>query len=814
VPLRKAITEKIKELLRQNPNGLSITAIVREIKINRNTAGRYLENLMVSGQVEMRHFGMSKIYRLAQRVPLSAMLSISSELIMLLDSGRRVIYANEPMLAFLKTDQKELYGRNIEFTPCVTVFEDAFDLLKKKVHAGINGKEWTGELAVQDGPRIFSCRIAPAVFEEGQHGVSVLLEDITERRQADERIRESELQFRLLAENTFDIISRHMPDGTCLYVSPAIRAISGFAPRQITGHRWSEFMHPDDARRMDTCYRVLTLNNPSKTITYRFRHRERKYIWAESSFRAVFDEETGEMTGIYGVTRDITDRIIAEEALRESEDRYRKLVEISPDAIFVHQNGRIIYMNPAALNLIRASRPDDIIGKNVLDIVHPDFREMIQFYIERDLNGDRTPPVDLMLLRLDGTHLHVEGRGVRTMIGGSPAVQVTLRDITERKQTESALRKSEEKYRSLAEASCDFIFVIDRNDQIEYVNSAAAAMVGMNADQISGKYRSALFPGELGQRQAKRLYEVFATGRSVRSEGAMPVKGDLHWFDHFLMPIRDQKGKVASVLGISRDITERKRAEEALQKSEMKFRNLVDIAQEGIWTVDRDGITTYVNRKMAEMLGYAVDEMIGSPMQRFMDEKGRNIAARNYPRYQKGHREQVEFGFLRKDGTLISTITSITSLLDNAGTFTGAMAVITDITDRIRAEEALRVQEEEFRLLAENTVDIIVRMAPDGTCLYISPAVTPLVGYTPSEITGTSILTYIHPDDVGRILSTIAAVNRNHTETGIDQFRIRHKNGHYLPFETTFRAIRDPESGQVREFYTASRDISARSGGK
>ncbi|MCX6692296.1 MAG: PAS domain S-box protein, partial [Methanoregula sp.] len=219
--LKRETTAKIKELLGQNPTGLSITQIVRKIAINRNTAGRYLENLTVSGQVEMRQYGMAKICRLAQRVPLSAMLSISSELIMLLDNSLRIIYANKPMYRFLGSTQEELYGKNIEYTSCATIFDDAFETLKKHVKAGLTGRKWKSELSLATRDMVFSCRIAPAVFEEGQRGVSVLLEDITGRKRAEHTIEESERQFRVLAENSLDMIHRHTPDDVCIYISPA-----------------------------------------------------------------------------------------------------------------------------------------------------------------------------------------------------------------------------------------------------------------------------------------------------------------------------------------------------------------------------------------------------------------------------------------------------------------------------------------------------------------------------------------------------------------------------------------------------------------
>ena len=170
--LNREITARITDLLVEHPQGLSITEIVKKIDINRNTAGRYLENLLVSGQVEMRHFGMAKIYALSNRIPQSAMLSISSDLVMQLDSGLRIVFANEPFLKMLGVSSAELFGKNIEYTAAVTVFDDALENFIRHLKNGVLGKEWRSTLTLNNGEQIFSCHIYPIVFPDGRKGVS------------------------------------------------------------------------------------------------------------------------------------------------------------------------------------------------------------------------------------------------------------------------------------------------------------------------------------------------------------------------------------------------------------------------------------------------------------------------------------------------------------------------------------------------------------------------------------------------------------------------------------------------------------------
>jgi PAS domain S-box-containing protein len=147
----------------------------------------------------------------------------------------------------------------------------------------------------------------------------------------------------------------------------------------------------------------------------------------------------GEVVRVAMIARDITDRKKSEDALRESEERYRTLVEISPDPVIIHQEGKITYLNPAALSMFGVKHANEILGKNVLEVIHPDYRDAVRKNITIDLEGKTSPSIELRMLRIDGTSVIVEGRGVKTTINGKPAIQVAIRDITERKRAEDQI---------------------------------------------------------------------------------------------------------------------------------------------------------------------------------------------------------------------------------------------------------------------------------------------------------------------------------------------------------------------------------------
>jgi len=190
-------------------------------------------------------------------------------------------------------------------------------------------------------------------------------------------------------------------------------------------------------------------------------------------------------------------------------------------------------------------------------------------------------------------------------------VQVAIRDVTEQKQAEIALRGSEEKYRTLADASNDLIFVIGRDDRVEYINSYASAMVNNKVDQIIGAPRASLFPHEVARNQKKALETVFETGNPVRNEGALTFDGLTRWFDHYLTPLKDTDNCVRSVLGISRDITERKNAEKQLHKSEQLFQRLLECSFDAI-AVHKDNKIVFLNERAVKILGaIAPEDLIG-----------------------------------------------------------------------------------------------------------------------------------------------------------------------------------------------------------
>jgi len=627
--LKKEIALQIKDLLKENPQGLSITDIVKEVTINRNTAGRYLENLLVSGQVEMRRLGMAKIYMLSQRVPLSAVLSISSELVMQLDSSLRIIFANEPFLKLVRTDSKNLLGKNIEYTPVALVFDEAFTGFIENIRKGITGKEWSGEIALSTKDIILFCRIAPTVFDDGQKGISVIFEDITQRKQADA-------------------------------------------------------------------------------------------------------------------------------ALRESEDRYRKLVEISPDAVIIHQQGKIIFLNPAALKILGASNRDEITGRDILDFVHPDFCESVRINIQKDLEDDITPQIELPMYRVDGTPIIVEGRGVKTFIEGKPAVQVALKDITKRKRAEEALRESEGKLNAMLQSITDPMSMMDKDLTIMWANEPAKRYFGKN---IIGKkcYEVYHLRPDPCEPYPCLTLKAFLDGKTHQHDTTViDNQGEKRFFECTAnVALRDNSGKPVAVLETSRDITNRKKALDALRESEEKYRTLIDRANDGICVV-QDSIVKMCNRCLAEFWGGSIEQILGSNIMDFIHPDALSEVVDRYNRRIAGEilPSIYETKLKRKDGSMFHAEL-------NAGiiSYEGKSAdliIIRDMNVRKKAVETLRESEATARALMNAPTDSVILMDIQGVILALNETAALRFGKRSDELVG-MLADDLLPEEIARTRRSLIA---------------------------------------------------------
>jgi PAS domain S-box-containing protein len=666
--LIRQTTAKIIDLLKEHPQGLSITEIVKKIDINRNTAGRYLENLLVSGQVEMRHFGMAKIYALSNRIPQSALLSISSDLIMQLDSSLRIVCANEPFLNLLRVTSADLLGKNIEYSPAVLLFDNSLEEFVALLKTGISGKEWHGTLALNKGDLFYSCHITPVVFNDGRKGVSLLLDDLTELRHHEIALQESESRLRSII-SAAPVGIGVMSGRVILEVNNRLCQMTGYSADELIGKSTRLLYAKDEDFERAASKKYSVIARTEGGVRLQWKKKDGSII--DVLLNAALLNPSDIRQGVTITVLDITEQNRAEQALRESEERYRKLVEISPDSVILHRDGKIIYVNPSAQKLLGASDPGEITGKPVLGFIEPGSRQTVRTNIRKDLDEEFSPQTELQMLRLDGTSVTVEGRGVKTLIEGKPAILVAIRDITSRKRAEEKLLKSERKYRFLAENSLDIINRLTPECILTYVSPVVTTVLGYSEEEVLGRsLLGMIHPDDLG-RVVQDLKHIAGTGITKVTSVFRFRHRDGHylWFESTTNVIRDeQSGKILEFFNISRDITERKAKEDALISSEDRYRRLLEQSFDAV-VIHKEGKIAAANKAALAMAGVtSPSDLVGRSIFDFIHQDSRHCVERRVAALENTEsvsQPPLRETFIRPDGETVDVEVMASRFIDN-----------------------------------------------------------------------------------------------------------------------------------------------------
>jgi PAS domain S-box-containing protein len=381
-----------------------------------------------------------------------------------------------------------------------------------------------------------------------------------ERAQTQAQLRASEQRYRSLFESVPIGLYRSTPEGRIVDANDALVQMLGYPSREklLETPAQALFCDPADRQRWQA-------EMDAKGVVSYFVTRLKRYdgtpIWVVDRARAVRDPQ-GTILYYDGSLVDITEQRRSEEALRASEARYRALVESSPDGIGIHQDGRIVFINPAGARLLGAQSPDELVGKSVMDLLHPDYREVVRERIQRGLaTGQPAPPLMEKFIRLDGTVIDVEVTAVPIMWEGRPAMQVVFRDITERKRMEEELKASEERHRDLFENANDGIYILDRAGRIVSFNRKAEELTGYTFEEVRGQPYTLLVSSGPERKKARRAFLKNMRGQPDKNELTIIRKdGREVTLELSTRPIW-QGGQIVGIQGIGRDITERKELE-------------------------------------------------------------------------------------------------------------------------------------------------------------------------------------------------------------------------------------------------------------
>ena len=509
--------------------------------------------------------------------------------------------------------------------------------------------------------------------------------DISERKRAEGALRKSEGRHRTLIEASNDAIFLETMEGHVLDCNSRACEIYGYTKDELMSMSASDLVDEETAATFPA---VMAEHMRTGRIFVEAigKRKDGSIFPTEVSTRVTV---LGEDQLVVVFARDITERKRAEEALRESEELYRTLVDLLPDAVYVHIGGKIVFGNKALFKLVGVDSLEQVIGKSPLDFAHPDYKEKLK---ERSLmlktRDEALLPFEGKVVRIDGTIADVEATSIPITYKNKRAIQTVVIDITDRKNAEAALLESEKRFRNIFENSTIGIYRTTPEGEIILANAALIQMLGFSSfdELVSRNLEKEGFEPSYPRSQFRELIEKEGEIRGL--EAAWKKRdGTSVFVRESARALRSEDGKVRYYEGTVEDITDRKMAEEALREKEEHYRNLYESALVGLWrTRISDGKFFKANIVTANLLGYSsVDDLLEDC-----------IASELYPitsradflkkLHEHGEVSNFEAHFTLKDGTE-RDISISARIYPDRGYIEG---VTIDISERKRAEGDLK----------------------------------------------------------------------------------------------------------------------------
>jgi PAS domain S-box-containing protein len=577
----------------------------------------------------------------------------------------------------------------------------AFWILESAVHAWILGE---GSLLTQifsPEPHEAWMRLVVVGILVG-FGVCAQL-TATERRRVVEVPSEIEIRYRSLIERRGTGIATTDLLGRFTFVNEALCEMAGYSEKALLGKPFAEFLHPDDKTH------ILSLFASAPTrfkegvrevvVEFRVFHKDGRTIWMQGNPTTLWDGHR--LVGFLAIVHDITQRKQAQEALRASEERYRLLFEQSRDAVYItDRNGTFIDANQATLALFGLTR-EELPAASALDFyAEPEDRKSFQREIERQ--GFVTD-YELKLRRKDGASVVCLATATvrRDADGKVLGYQGVLRDVTEQRRAEEALREHEWRLAKSQEIGHLGSWALDLTTNRLTWSDEVYRIFGLRPQEFAATYEAFLeavhpddraavdsaYTGSL--REGKDDYEI--EHRVVQEH-----TGEVRYVHEKCEHVRDASGAVVRSVGIVQDITERKQAEEALRASEERYRLLFEQSRDAVYITRRDGAFVDVNQAFLDLFGYTREELFQTnALATYADPKLRESFKREIER--QGFVNDFELRGRKKNGEEIICLNTATLWHDADGSIQGYQGIIRDVTAQVQAEEALRESEERHR---------------------------------------------------------------------------------------------------------------------
>ncbi|HPK53550.1 MAG TPA: PAS domain S-box protein, partial [Smithellaceae bacterium] len=625
---------------------------------------------------------------------LEATIESSPLALIVLNSDDQVIIWNPAAERLFGWNKKEIIGQPIPTIPesKIREFDSISEYVNRKENVGLSRTQRKRK----DGSLVdVSITVAPVINADGKVvGKIGLMADITGNLMAERKLRESESRYRSIFENIPDMYYRTDDKGCLTMISPAGVKMLGYESKdELIGKNITAILYYEPQGR-NKILSFLQAKGEVRDFEITLRHKNGSTIPCSASSHYYYNAEHN-IIGIEGLIRDISERKQAENILRESNEKYQQLFEMESDALFLIDNetGNILEVNESAAK-IYGFRREELLRMNHADVsAEPAETRRVT------LKGEILVPIRWHR-KSDGTVFPVEITASHFIWKGRTVHLAAIRDITERRRIEDALKENEAKYRLLAEKMTDIVWIQDLNLRTTYVSPSIAAALGFTPEErMAQNVREQLTPASLS-----RALDILTRELALEQEGSADPErtitfeaeyyhknGSILWFENIISGIRDQHGALTGLHGVSRSINRRKKTEEALRESEKKYRVLVDFLPIAVSEMDINGNIISGNQAVFNLFGYTPEDLKNglNIAQMFSPKDMEKIRAGIHTILNGEKTKSPEYTGIRKDGTTFPLIAFSSPLIRN-GNPLGIRVAIVDITERKQSEEALR----------------------------------------------------------------------------------------------------------------------------
>ena len=736
--------------------------------------------------------------------------------ILVIDSDGNYLDANDAALAFLECTRDELLAMNVKDTLPPYLDDQWFEHYKTVWESGGTVER---DYYVWGKIKVMEMTVTPLMVGS-RRMIFGIGKDITERKESEEALRKSEEKFKSLVEQIEEVFFIQDENYKFTYLSPQVERIIGYSIDEMN-EKWSAMAidNPANETALEAVRTAARTGERSAPFRWELRSKGGEIRILETNQAPVKDKD-GRFIGFMGTARDVTEHVIMEQTLRESEAKYRSVVESGGAGVATTDlNGVLTFVNDSLCKITGYSK-DEMVGAEFGRFIHEDDREaIVKLFLDVVGGAPAAKYVEFRGVAKDGSVVWLCTNPAELIIDGRlVGFSAILQDVTEGKKAEARVQMSEEIFREMADRLPQVVFELDNDGNFTYMNSPGYELWGYARDEVIGKLSvfDLIIPEE--HAKARANYSRMATGEKSTGNEYTGVKKDGSTFNAiaFSNPIV-KDGKVMGLRGFFTDITSIKMTERALRESESKYRSVVENAAEGILVV-QDGQFKYANDRLIQFSQYTREEARRLVTERsFIDliyPDDREMVLENYRVRAAGGDTsgQYEFRWLDKDGSVRWAEIRVSGFMWEGRP--AALCLITNLTAHKKADEALAMSEQKYRLLADNALDVIWTTNMDLEVDYISPSVRYLIGRSPEEIMNMYRQKALTPEAIGiseedarRIGEGMHTLLGDPTRAQAFELELRHQDGFTAWIEIKMIVMRD-RSGKAAGILGIVRDIS------